>query len=355
MTRLALSRREKLGAALLLALAAALARLWSGSGGAAPAAGPCPECPEAVVQVARPFRPVDFSSDFYGLVYRGNSGNFIDLHVLMYGAFEKPLLYFMRDALKSLHPGGGIFVDVGANTGHHSLFMSRHALRVHAFEPYEPVLERFRAMVAENGVGNIAIHPIGLGSEHARLPFHEPPPRNLGTGSFVQGFKADNRSAGELEIAPGDELLAAEAEPIDLIKIDVEGYERPVLQGLRGTLERSRPVVVAEISIDPALPGLFRSLGELRDTLPAEYALLRFEKNELWRLSGAYRLVPTDLDFAVKQQHDLVAIPEEKRGLVPLSGRGSDAGPRRSKRGQSRRRTRAARCPASGSWCRSRS
>ena len=53
----------------------------------------------------------------------------------------------MRDAVKNAGLEKGSFVDVGANTGLHSMFMSKVVAHVHGFDPYEPVVERFRRAV----------------------------------------------------------------------------------------------------------------------------------------------------------------------------------------------------------------
>ena len=68
-------------------------------------------------------RAIEFTIDSYGFKYVGRSDNVIDVHMLRYGAYEKPVLFFMRDVMQS-RDSPGIFVDVGANTGQHSLFMS---------------------------------------------------------------------------------------------------------------------------------------------------------------------------------------------------------------------------------------
>ena len=70
-------------------------------------------------------RGVEFSLDFYGLVYEGHSHNQIDNSILMEGAYEKPILYLIRDVMMALAPDGGTFMDVGSNTGQHALFMSQ--------------------------------------------------------------------------------------------------------------------------------------------------------------------------------------------------------------------------------------
>jgi hypothetical protein len=101
----------------------------------------------------------DFIADIDGIQYEGNTGNYIDASILYLGAFEKDILYFLRDTMTAAYSGRGVFVDIGANTGQHSLFMSRYATEVHAFEPWEPVLRRFRSMVASNHIKNIKSTP----------------------------------------------------------------------------------------------------------------------------------------------------------------------------------------------------
>jgi FkbM family methyltransferase len=167
----------------------------------------------------------DFIADIDGIRYEGNTGNYIDASILYLGAFEKDILYFLRDTMTAAYSGRGVFVDIGANTGQHSLFMSRYATEVHAFEPWEPVLRRFRSMVASNHIKNIIIHPVGLGDQNSKQPFFKPASNNLGTGSFVQEFLPQNSAEGHLEIQIGDEALAkAGVSSVALIKMDIEGY-----------------------------------------------------------------------------------------------------------------------------------
>ena len=96
------------------------------------------------------FEPIDFDIEFFGLRYRGRTDNLIDRQILQFGAFEKPMLYYSRDVAAALGSDGS-YVDVGANVGQYSLFMSKYVRRVHSFEPYPPVLERFRDLVALSG------------------------------------------------------------------------------------------------------------------------------------------------------------------------------------------------------------
>lgn len=262
-----------------------------------------------------------FETDFFSLRYVGDRGNYIDHHVRLYGAYEKPILFFMRDYLRELKSRGKeetVFVDIGANNGHHSLFMSLVADTVHAFEPYPPVLERFYEMVKLNKIENIRIHPVGLGNENQTLPFFEPKRSNLSTGSFVSKFYDYNEGepSMSLEIRVGDEVLKeAGVRHLDLIKIDIEGYERAAMQGLRQTLERDRPVVIMELNVVTETG--FRNQQELEDTFPQGYSFLVFDKNcDLQR--GTYELAAYDFAFDPNLRLNLLAYPSEKQEYIPM-------------------------------------
>lgn len=283
-------------------------------------------------QGAAPDAP--FAMDFYGLDYRGNLNNGIEFAMYFYGAFEKPLLYFLRDCLNSLgetEPGDTVYCDVGANIGQHALFMSRVATQVHAFEPYPPVSEQLEAHLIRNRIDNVCLHKLGLGDEDGTLPFFAPSGSNTGVGSFdADSQQRGNTPAGQLRIARGDAYLTDLAlTRLDLMKIDVEGFERKVLAGLRDTLQRFRPVLVIEVSYGQALS--FRSREQFLEHLPADYQVYTFDTRKAdgstarrrgarAKRTGAYRLLALQ-GWRDRDQDDLVAIPKEKLTIVPTSNR----------------------------------
>jgi len=267
------------------------------------------------VMVQQFYKPTDFTVDFFGMKYQGNSVNLLDSNVLYFGAYEKDILFFMRDIMLSMDTPDNVFVDVGANNGHHSLYMSKYTKVVHAFEPYPRVLETFHSMVALNKIENIIIHPVGLGDKEEMITFYEPPETNLGTGTFVESYLDDKTKGEQLQIVTGDVALSELGiDKIKLIKIDVEGYEKPALKGLRKTLQASRPFVVFEISIDPEIDTFFKSMDEVNAVFPEKYGFIKFVKERQRRISGNYRLVEFSHDFNNKSlvQFDLVAYPVEK-------------------------------------------
>jgi len=256
-----------------------------------------------------------FRTDLFGMIYDGRVGygDVVDEMVLSQGSYETQILFFLRDTMAKLNPNEGVFLDVGANSGQHSMFMSRYAKAVHAFEPFPPVLARFRHMLEINKIANVTVHPVGLGREAARLPFDD---REL---SFSTAASNQERPSLELEIVPGDAALKeARVSHIDLVKMDIEGFEKSALLGLADTLRRDRPVVVFELRIDPKRQELFSSTADLRDVFPKDYDFLVFSKWDFY--TGFYELadLATMAHFDRESIFNAVAYPKEKKDQIAL-------------------------------------
>lgn len=270
-----------------------------------------------------------FSTDFFGLRYEGNLRNTIDFSIFYHGAFEKPLLFFLRDCLLGLGKEQPVFCDIGANIGQHSLFMSRLAHTVHAFEPYDKVRDRLLHQIRLNDIRNVVVHPVGLSDRRHALPFFAPTGRNQGIGSFdASTVEKGNEPIGELDLAIADDYFPAHGiDAVHLVKIDVEGFEKAVLQGMQEVLARQRPVVVVEVTYGKTLS--IGSLAELQDLLPENYAFLSFDTRKAdgskarrrgarAKRSGYYRLIPFDFGSA-RGQDNIVACPAETLPRLPLS------------------------------------
>jgi FkbM family methyltransferase len=259
----------------------------------------------------------EFEIDFFGLRYNGNIVNEIDANVFFYGAFEKPMLYFLRDFLAG-QPGA--FVDVGANVGNHSMFMSLYATGVHSFEPFPPVLERLTHQVQTNRLDNVTIHRVALGQSAGKIPFYPPPDKSLGGGSFVETIaeKHGKREPITLEVVKGDDYFLAQGiKDFSAIKVDVEGFEIPVLLGLKQTLARVRPLVIVEVTHSASED--VRVTTDIAKFLPNDYSLLRFEnrRDRLFRQqshatkrSGRYRLYSLSKKVRTKRVN-VIACPFE--------------------------------------------
>ena len=236
----------------------------------------------------------EFEVDFFGKIYRGNLNTFIDWSVYFYGAYNRQELFLLKKLIceTSLDP---VFVDIGANVGHHAIFMSNYGKKVFAFEPYDNVRNKLEQKIQQNKIVNIEVIPYGLGVENCESDFYAPKEGNTGTGSFIKSHAIDNNKLyKKLKIINGDSYFNENRiSKLDLIKIDVEGYEKFVLKGLQKTICSFRPIILMEFS--ETTMHSFESLDELRQCLPINYEIkgVRFFQNS-YRISSFKFGKPTD-------------------------------------------------------------
>lgn len=145
--------------------------------------------------------------------------------------------------IKAVFPLGGIFVDIGANVGNHSLYVARFLSPARVI-PFEPNPKAYRLLLVNAGLNGVAglfdLRHLGLGlSDRSEggygMDWRD---RNLGGAQMHAG-------EGTLRVERGDDLL--EGVRPDLIKIDVEGMEMQALAGLDQTVARARPWLFVEV------------------------------------------------------------------------------------------------------------
>jgi FkbM family methyltransferase len=143
---------------------------------------------------------------------------------------------------------GDLFVDIGANEGMISLLASRCVGtkgRIISFEPNPTPRLKFEKNVELNHINNIEIIPAGASSESGKLDLFVPAV-NTGEGSFA--ISEHEEREGQIISCPivvADDVLAG-LNPA-LIKIDVEGFEPNVIEGLRSTISNTKPILVLEM------------------------------------------------------------------------------------------------------------
>ena len=151
-------------------------------------------------------------------------------------------------------------LDVGANVGNHALyfalFMGARSLTL--VEPFAEAADHLLANFALNGpeLRHFALHRLALGAARSTAALIPPSEFNIGL------TRVDEGSGGTVPVIPGDDLRL---ERVDLIKIDVEGGEIGVLQGLRATLAAHRPALYVEVgaSTRQAVTAMLAELGYL--------------------------------------------------------------------------------------------
>ena len=178
------------------------------------------------------------------------------------GFYEAEML---NDIRRRLTPGG-VFVDVGANIGNHTLFAAAVCgARVLAFEPSPSLVEHCAENLAINAVeGQVELRQAGV-SDHAGQAALQPgPAHNAGMTRLAPLPDAANDSdATAITLVALDEELATRALAPQVIKVDVEGMEPAVLRGAIATLMLHRPALYVEAATEPE----FRAVRAVLDPL----------------------------------------------------------------------------------------
>jgi len=158
-------------------------------------------------------------------------------------------------------------LDVGANIGNHSVFFADRFARVIAVEPNPIFCMALRATIALNGLSNVELIECGLGSESGRFAYRQASAANLGASQFIAAARncATAKDCPQLEIRIGDAVVESlDIARLGLIKIDVEGLELAVLEGLKLTLSKHDPVVMFEAHPEVDRAGAEATLKLLR-------------------------------------------------------------------------------------------
>ena len=149
---------------------------------------------------------------------------------------------------------------------------------MHSFEPNPNVRISIEDKISENNLKNVTVHSVGLGKKNEELQFFAPVGSNAGTGSFVEGHSPENQNIGRLHVVNADEYIKSlELNSIHFVKIDVEGFEKSVLEGMRITLSKYSPIVVMEFS--QTTKEHFASPEDLLGLLPDGYQVFTISTN----------------------------------------------------------------------------
>lgn len=177
-----------------------------------------------------------------GLTVEVNPGEVHGYYVYLLNEYATPEI----ETLIGLCRGGRVFADVGANIGLVSLALASACpeLRVVSFEPDAGVAERFRRNVRLNpGVASrIELNELAASDSNGTAQFVSSDAGNPETGHL--SMSGQPSSGPTVQCGRLDDFFADRDQKPDVIKIDVEGAELKVLQGMPLLLERSRPKAI---------------------------------------------------------------------------------------------------------------
>ena len=171
---------------------------------------------------------------------------------------------------------GMVVLDIGSNIGYYAVHEAKlvgpEGLVV-AVEPqphiYKALLESFRA----NGLENYVAIRKALTKTTGSTEFIISPVSNLSRVHWSGGLHSDaHEKIIVVEASSVDELVTElKLKRLDLVRMDVEGHEEAILEGMQSTIEKFKPTICMELHV--SILGLKKSITLLANLMSRGYRI----------------------------------------------------------------------------------
>lgn len=197
----------------------------------------------------------------YGLMIYNSKDIWVGRSIEKYGEFSESEVQVFTDIIKL----NDVVLDIGANTGCHTLVFSKLVGGkglVLAFEPERMNFHTLCGNMAINNLNNVHCYQKAVGSISGYIHVPELDLErtiNFGGVSLLEDYSA--APSYQVPLLKIDELSLPK---VDFIKIDIEGMEKMALEGMWGTINRLKPVLYVEddrVEKSKELIGYIKSLN----------------------------------------------------------------------------------------------
>lgn len=199
-----------------------------------------------------------------------------------------------RDSLYSMVKPGDVILDVGTNVGETLLNFARLTGpkgRVYGFEPDQRNFANVQKNIELNDFDNVRVFNLGVSDEKSTLKLFRVDPHNRGMNRILSEAEAEEfNDFTTIEVDTLDATLAANGiNKVDLVKIDIEGYEMHALRGGATLLKTQKPKLFIEV-------GYTRLIKN--GTSPNEMVAFLHEFGYIVRHSETDEMIAADYDFS---------------------------------------------------------
>jgi len=174
-----------------------------------------------------------------------NPYEFIGRHVFVEGIYEPDCTNLFVSLLRQ----DDCVLDVGANIGYFTLLASSlvgPGGQVHAFEASPQIMQLLDKNVEVNHVNNVVSYNEAVLDRAGFVEFYTGPEENLGLSS-IQNIGYVSAIKTQVPCINIDYMMSA-LPAVKLVKIDVEGAEFMVLNGMLELIERDKPYIILEFT-----------------------------------------------------------------------------------------------------------
>ncbi|MCT7481514.1 FkbM family methyltransferase [Aliarcobacter cryaerophilus] len=177
----------------------------------------------------------------HGTLLYNKNDIYIGKSIEKYGEFS----YLEAKIFEQICKAGDVVIEVGANIGAHTLYLSKLVGNgyVFAFEPQRLVFQNLCANLALNSISNVFAYQEAVSHENGSILI---PECDFTKNNNFGGINIENTKNGTTVNRQKLDNFLNKIDRLKLLKIDVEGMEILVIKGAKELIDKFRPIIYIE-------------------------------------------------------------------------------------------------------------
>jgi FkbM family methyltransferase len=193
----------------------------------------------------------------YGPMIINANDQYIGRSIEVYGYWAKEDIDIIKSLIGLLltEKSKVSYYDIGANIGTHSVALAKtysDKIKVRSFEAQRQIYYILCGNIAINGLDNVHAHHYAMSNNSSEMIDIDLPdynmPNNFGGLELIKSERSDNQYMMKNNTEAVETVCIDDFdEPVDFIKMDIEGMEHLALEGGKKTIAKYRPICFVEM------------------------------------------------------------------------------------------------------------
>jgi FkbM family methyltransferase len=235
-----------------------------------------------------------------------NLNDWIQKQIFYFGRYEieKNETLFWQNIIK---PKQYVF-DIGANIGYYTLqALARVGSegRVFSFEPVAATFKKLRDNINLNNFSNAIIEKLALLDKRDKIELYIADETSIGSSSISMHVNFSGEKEFADAISLDEYVIEKNINKIDIIKIDVEGCESRVIEGMKNVMNSFKPLILIEVNQER-----LQTTGSSKEKLFEQFYINDFEAFEIISANEIKRIFTPKEGILILFKHKSKSLPE---------------------------------------------